>query len=296
MSSWRSSSPAAARASGRPLISGAENPRRVRIDQAAAGAAADHGDVAQARIAPGRSAPGRAALTRSRLAAVAALAAIVALSLIAASLLGARGGGGGGSSPGVAVSGASQVERLLQGIPQEAGVLGEPGAPVTLVEYADLQCPFCAQWAATTFPELVDRYVRAGLLRVELRGLAFIGPDSETALRTALAAGEQDRLWHVVELLYLNQGGENAGWVDEELLSRIARSVPGLDENRLLAVAGSEAVGASLADSAGAAEAAGVTGTPWFELGPTGGDLHRLEVSSLGPGEFRAAIDALLAG
>lgn len=251
--------------------------------------------MAQARIAPGRSAPGRAALTRSRLAAVAALAAIVALSLIAASLLGARGGGGG-FSPGVAVSGASQVERLLQGIPQEASVLGEPGAPVTLVEYADLQCPFCAQWGATTFPELVDRYVRAGLLRVELRGLAFIGPDSETALRTALAAGEQDRLWHVVELLYLNQGGENAGWVDEELLSRIARSVPGLDENRLLAEAGSEAVGASLADSAGAAEAAGVTGTPWFELGPTGGDLHRLEVSSLGPGEFRAAIDALLAG
>ena len=39
-----------------------------------------------------------------------------------------------------------------------------------------------------------------------------------------------------------------------------------------------------------------MTGTPWFELGPTGGDLHRLEVSSLGPGEFRAAIDALLAG
>ena len=64
----------------------------------------------------------------------------------------------------------------------------------------------------------------------------------------------------------------------------LVTSVPGLDENRLLAEAGSEAVGASLADSAGAAEAAGVTGTPWFELGPTGGDLHRLEVSSLGPG------------
>ena len=50
--------------------------------------------------------------------------------------------------------------------------LGSPDAPVTLVEYADLQCPFCAEWARGTFPAIVDEYVRPGQVRIEFRGLA----------------------------------------------------------------------------------------------------------------------------
>ncbi|HEU4449555.1 MAG TPA: thioredoxin domain-containing protein [Gaiellaceae bacterium] len=249
----------------------------------------------QARTIPGRDA-GRSRLTRARLALVVVLAAALTLALVAASLLGARddGGGGGGGATGAAVFGATEVEQLLAGIPQEGGVLGDPQAPVTLVEYADLQCPFCADWAARTFPELVEDYVRAGTLRIELRGLAFIGPESERALRTALAAGEQGRFWHVVELLYMNQGAENGGWVDDELLAAIGRSVPGLDGEAMLSAADSERVGAAMAEAAAQAEAAGVRGTPSFELGPTGGDLRPLQVTLLAPGEFRAAVDALL--
>ena len=74
---------------------------------------------------------------------------------------------------------------MLDGIPQDGIALGEPDAPVTLVEYADLQCPFCAEWALQTFPELVADYVRDGRLRIEFRGLTFIGPESEDALRAA---------------------------------------------------------------------------------------------------------------
>ncbi len=98
--------------------------------------------------------------------------------------------------------------RLLDGIPQEGAVLGRPDAPATLVEDGDVQCPYCAAWASGALPELVRDYVRPGKLRIEFRGLAFVGPESDTGLRAALAAGEQRKLWNVVDLLYQNQGPE----------------------------------------------------------------------------------------
>ena len=107
------------------------------------------------------------------------------------------------------------------GIRQDGIELGAANAPVTLVEYADLQCPYCAAWSAQAFSELVRDYVRPGKVKLSFRGLAFLGPDSERALRFALAAGLQDRLWHVVDLLYRYQGRENGGWVTDQLLRSI---------------------------------------------------------------------------
>ena len=52
--------------------------------------------------------------------------------------------------------------------------------------------------------------------------------------RAALAAGEQDKLWHVVDLLYHNQGHENSGWLNDETLRLVGSSVPGLDVERML--------------------------------------------------------------
>ncbi len=103
---------------------------------------------------------------------------------------------------------------------------------MTLVEYADLQCPYCAQWARETLPVLVDEYVEAGKLRIVFQGLAFIGPDSDKALRTAIAAGQDNHLWDVVHGLYASQGAENSGWVTDGLVGEIASGVPGLDERQ----------------------------------------------------------------
>jgi protein-disulfide isomerase len=232
-------------------------------------------------------------LTRNRVIAAVAVGAAIAIVLVVASLLSARGNGDGGSGE---VTGAAEVESMLQGIPQEGTVLGRRDAPVTLVEYADLQCPFCAEWAGATLPVLVSDYVRAGSLKIEFRGLTFIGPESEDALRAALVAGDQRKLWNVVDLLYRNQGSENSGWVTDDFLRSVGEAVPGLDVDAMLAGRDSEAVTRAIAEAAAAANAAGVTGTPSFELGKTGGTLSPLEVSSLGPAEFKTAIDRLLNG
>lgn len=175
----------------------------------------------------------------------------------------------------------------LAGVPQDGITLGSPTAPVTLVEYADLQCPYCAEWARGTLPALLDSYVRPGKVRIVFRGLAFLGPDSDRALRAALAAARQDRLWNVVDALYRRQGPENSGWVTESLLEEVA----GADA---LAQRGDAWVDGEIAAAAVAARAAGIPGTPSFQVGPTGGRLQLVQLRSLGLEGLQPAIEAAL--
>ena len=236
--------------------------------------------------------------TRLLVGAVIGGAALLAALMVAASVLGSRGDSNAPAPAANAageVAAAAETEALLRGIPQDGIALGSPNAPVTLVEYADLQCPYCAIWAREAFTAIVDEYVRPGHVRLVFRGLAFIGPESDTALRTALAAGAQGRLWNVVHLLYGNQGAENAGWVTDDLLSEVGGAVGGLDAARMLAERGSAPVDRELAAAQRAAGEAGIRGTPSFQAGPTGGALEALPVASLGPEEIRARLDALLA-
>ena len=221
---------------------------------------------------------------------LAALAAGVALIVVSRT-------GGGAETARATAPGTSETAALLDGIQQAGVVLGDPGAPVTLVEWADLQCPFCREWSTNAFPELVRDYVRAGKLQIVFRGLAFLGPDSGRALRTALAAGLHNRLWNVVDLLYRNQGPENSGWATDELLRSVAASVDGLDPARTIDESGSTQVQTAIDQVARAGDAAHVTRTPTFDLGKTGSKrFQRLNPPTLTAAAFRPAVERLLAG
>lgn len=192
----------------------------------------------------------------------------------------------------VSVVGAPRVAALLRGIPQHGTTLGSPHAPVTLVEFADPQCPYCGAWARDSLPTIVNRYVRPGKVRLVFDGMSFVGPDSATALRASLAAGRQNRFWNVLELLYENQGQENTGWVTDSLLRSIGDAVPGLDTNRMLAERGSAAVDSQVEQANTAANALGVDSTPSFGVGKTGGPVHLVQVSSLSASALAPALDA----
>jgi len=218
--------------------------------------------------------------------------ALVVVAIVVALVLASQLGGGEEAPP--AAIDSTDTSAMLDGIPQEGTSLGSPDAPVVLYEFADLQCPYCRQWDRNVLPVLIEDYVRSGRLRIVFQGLAFIGPDSETALRTALAAGQQDRLWHVVDLFYRHQGGENDGWVTEELVGGIGAAVPGLDTARILDDRGSGAVDDEIAASGRMAESFGINGTPSFLISVNGGEPEVLDVGSLEPGPYREAIDQAL--
>ena len=213
-------------------------------------------------------------------------AASLAAALIAASVVSS---GGSEAAPAVTAEAPAKRNPLFVGIPQDGIALGDPAAPLTLVEYADLQCPYCATWSREVLPAVVERYVRSGRVRLEFRGLAFLGPDSDKALRAALTAGEQDRLWDAVHALYERQGHENAGWVTDDLLRGLAPV--GVDLERT----SSPWVERQVSEAADAARIAAVPGTPYFQVSREGGPLQPLPVESLDAASFTAKLDGLLA-
>ena len=232
-------------------------------------------------------------MSRRRLALVAVAAGALAGGALVAALALSTGGGSLGK-PSAAPVGARRVAAMLRGVPQNGTQLGSARAPVTLVEFADPQCPYCAEWARQALPAIVRDYVRPGKVRVVFSGMHFVGPQSQTALRTALAAAAQHRFWNVIELLYENQGVENTGWVTESLLRSIGESVPGLQTQRMLDARDSAEVSRLLAEGDALAQRAGVSSTPTFALGRTGSPLRFVTVASLAASGIEPQIDAVL--
>lgn len=226
------------------------------------------------------------------LAGVGAGAVVVVVALV---LLG--GGPGKDSPKGLggsdSVAGAADANKLLTGIPQKGAVLGKPGAPVTMVEYVDLQCPFCRDFSVNTLPTLIRDYVRTGKLRIEQRTLRFIGDDSGTAAGWAAAAAQDNRLFQFSEVFFRNQGEENTGYVTSEFLTKIARAAE-LDPAKAETFAQGHRAEDFVVAGERQAQALGVESTPSFALGKTGSTLQKLNNSSLDVGAFTGPIDKLL--
>jgi len=208
--------------------------------------------------------------------------AAVVLAVVIGALVATSGGDDDepATTEGTTLTDATEAAALFEGIPQAGVALGEPDAPVTMLEFADLQCPFCREFAVETLPELVEEHVRAGTLRIELRGLAFLGADSERGLRAAFAASRQNKLFEYTELLYYNQGGENDGWLSQNLVESAGRSLPDVDVARLVDDMESGAVSDLIAEHAADAERRGVNSTPTVLVGPTGGELTQVTLAS----------------
>ena len=193
-------------------------------------------------------------------------------------------------------SGGPADEGLLNGLAQDGTSLGDPKASHTLVEYGDMQCPFCAEYDRNVLPTVIENYVRPGALRLEFRPLTFIGPDSEKAARFALGLAAQNKFWNFVDLMYHDQQTENSGYVTDDYLRGLADQIPGADAEKAFAQSNSANVTQALNKAKSDAADAGVSSTPAFFIGPTGGQLAKLQVSQLEPGAFSDAIDAAIGG
>jgi protein-disulfide isomerase len=230
-------------------------------------------DAARAlRQAREQSADAAAARRRRLLQLGGLLGAALIIVVIAVAV--SSGGGKTASAGGGAIQGAAETTSLIGGIPQKGITLGQAGAPVTIVEFADPQCPFCKDYTLQEMPSIIQKYVRTGKAKMELRYLTFIGPDSQTAAQTLEAAGQQNKLWNASDLLYRNQGQENSGYVTDAYLKSILTGA-GADAAKAMAAAGSSAVTQQLGDAKTMAGRYGVNSTPTVLVGRTGGQLTK---------------------
>lgn len=182
---------------------------------------------------------------------------------------------------------------LFDGIPQRYTTLGRPDAPVTLVEFIDLQCPFCAAFSREVLPAVVQRYVRTGKVKLELRTLAFIGLDSRRGAAGTAVAAREDRAWQFAEAFFSAQGPEESGYATDEFLRAVALRA-GADPRTVVAASNSGIRPPLVAQSQSQAGASGIRGTPAFLIGPTNRRLQRLRIKALDVPTFSAGLDAAL--
>ena len=201
---------------------------------------------------------------RKRLLQIGSAAAFLAIVAVAVAVVITQSQSDGGDTK---LEDVATVNRELQGIPQSGMTLGREDAPVTLVEFGDLQCPACKGFAEGIVPELIASKVRGGEAKIEFRNFAILGEDSVSAGAAAVAAGQQGRGWYFVELFYRNQGLEGSGYVTDEFLTEIARGAGVQDIARWNKDRKDQA--GSLREvqrSSEEAERLGLTGTPSFAV------------------------------
>ncbi|MCK9249432.1 MAG: DsbA family protein [Solirubrobacteraceae bacterium] len=171
------------------------------------------------------------------------------------------------------IKGVNEVAALTKGIPQDGLILGDPNAPVTIVEFIDMKCPHCAEFSIAIHPTLVDKLVRTGKANLEMRLVNVMdgqagtvdGDRARTAVNNQTAS---DNAWNLADTIFYNQGGGGDEWATENRLKEIAAQVPGVgDELNVRETAASRALRDEADKLAGDV---GVTGTPSIFVRPRG--------------------------
>jgi protein-disulfide isomerase len=241
------------------------------------------------------------AVRRTRLTQLGVVVAVVVVAIIVVLV---ATGGGTKKAPKIETQSAESqstvaaVNSVVGGIPQSGNILGNPNAPVTLAYFGDLQCPICREFTLGAFPQIVQKWVRTGKVRIEYRSLETATREPEEFKNqqvAALAAGKQNKMWQFVELFYHQQGEESSGYVTPAFLEGLARQ-SGLNISQWMNDRNNAAFATQVATDAQQANNVGFTGTPSFLIGTTGGSMKKIEASLTDPGPFNEAIEALLKG
>jgi protein-disulfide isomerase len=177
-----------------------------------------------------------------------------------------------------------------------AYVKGSPQARLTIIEFSDYQCPFCARHAQQTMSQIEREFIDTGKVRYAVRNLPLesIHPDAFKAAEAAECAGAQGKFWEMHKLLFVNQ---RALGVAE--LPRHADTL-GLDAAEFRKCLGSGEYAAKVRKDVEDAHNAGLTGTPAFFVGVIRGSEPTVRVvrkiSGAQPfSAFKATLDAMLA-
>ncbi len=175
--------------------------------------------------------------------------------------------------------------------PADQRILGSADAQVMIIEFTDLQCPYCARFARDTWPLLRERYVDTGKVRFATRDLPL--PFHAFALPAAVAArcaGQQGKFWEYREALFRDQS-----LLGHERYAELAGTF-GLDTQRFESCRADPAVLKAVRADAALAASSGIASTPSFVIGRVvNGEFEGEVIAGAQPFEvFQQRLDSLL--
>ena len=255
-----------------------------------------------------KGAPG-ARQASPRVLAIAGIVVLVIVAVVLAVVFATKSNGGGPVAKDVptqgsatwknALPGATDVRRLFAGIPEQGLVLGSSTAPATLTEFIDLQCPVCKAFELTMLPTIVKKYVRTGKLNIKMEPWDILdrgGHDSARGQAATIAASLQSKGFQFAEMLYLNQGTEDTGWLTDNMVQLAAASVDGLQVQHLLNDMNSSGVKSIVTSVDQRAATGGFNSTPTLLLNHKGQPAHVVARQLPDFSTLESQIDAAVAG
>ncbi|MCB9362396.1 DsbA family protein [Candidatus Woesearchaeota archaeon] len=172
----------------------------------------------------------------------------------------------------------------MEALFDDDAVKGDPEAPVTIVEWSDFECPFCARFYEQSYKTIVDEYVNTGKVKIIFRDFPLsFHPNAQKAAEAAECAGEQDKFYEMHDKLF--ESGVSGGVAT---FKKYAADI-GLDQKAFDSCLDNGDMAAEVAADMSDGVAAGIKGTPGFIIN---GEL----VSGAQPiAVFKQVIDAKLA-
>jgi len=104
-------------------------------------------------------------------------------------------------------------------------ILGDPSAPITILEWGDYQCTFCYRFHQSSLNIILEEYVNSGKINLVFKDFPLNGPDSILGAEATYCAGDQEKYWAFHNELYSNWAGERTGWINYDSLNQFAKSV-----------------------------------------------------------------------
>ena len=154
-------------------------------------------------------------------------------------------------------------------------ILGDPNAPITMIEFGDYQCTFCSKFFHETENSIITNYVKTGKVKLLFKDYIILGQDSINAANAAHCANDQKSFWQYHSMLYNNWDGEDTGWANLAHLHEFARTLD-LDFDEFSACMSdlkwNELINLSSMDG----QKLGVTGTPTFFIIDQNNDVIKI--------------------
>ncbi len=176
----------------------------------------------------------------------------------------------------------------------EGLAMGDPDAPIHVVEFSDFQCSACQFFHDNTLEPLIEEYIATGDVYYEYRHFPIIdsqsaAKESQAAALASMCAAEQGQFWQYHDILFANQIGENVGGFTEVRLEAFADNL-GLDTGAFSACLQNDAIRERVNLDMAAGIEAGINSTPSFLIN---GEVAR---GALPFENFVAIIESLKAG